>query len=78
MNATQNGLADSLRRDDMAATATSTKTTGTRVMWTIMRGDGNATATTKLYTGPRARRFVRLARRFGLDVYATRFGRVRA
>jgi hypothetical protein len=34
-------------------------------------------ATNRLYLAPRAKRFVRLAKRWGIDVYSTRFGKVR-
>lgn len=49
-----------------------------RTMWCVMLGNGTRLATHRLYTAPRAKRFVRLAKRWGLDVYTTRFGRVRA
>ena len=49
-----------------------------RTLWGVMLGNGTRLATQRLYSAPRAKRFVRLAKRWGHDVYTTRFGRVRA
>jgi hypothetical protein len=73
--ATIPALPDSLRRDDFKAPEV--KTARARVMYAIMRGAGGS-ATPRLYSYSQARRFVRLAKRFGLDLYHVKFGTVQA
>lgn len=67
---------DSLRREDLIPTSPASPKRVLRVRWCVRLGDGSGWATTRLYTAPQAKRFVRLAKRFGRDVYATRFGKV--
>lgn len=68
-------LQDTLRRDDFAPPARPERKRVLRVRWTVRRGEGGP-ATHKLYSAAQAKRFVRLARRFGVDCYATQFGKV--
>lgn len=70
-------MEDSLRRDDLRPAAPQPVRFVTRIHWAIVRGDGSSLATNRLYTAPQAKRFVRLAKRWGHDVYTTRFGKVR-
>lgn len=67
---------DNLRRDDFRPAAPQPIKRVTRVHWGIMLGDGSRLATQRLYLAPQAKRFVRLAKRWGHDVYTTRFGKV--
>lgn len=71
-------MKDTLYRADMRPGASQKPKTVTRVRWMILRGaieDAGTPASHRLYTAAQAKRFVRLATRFGLDVYAARFGR---
>lgn len=70
-------MEDSLRRDDLCPTAPQKTVTVARMHWAVVLGDGSSLATNRLYSAPRAKRFVRLAKRWGIDVYTTRFGKVR-
>jgi hypothetical protein len=73
----EGAVEDSLRRDDLHPTASPKTVTVTRMHWAVMLGDGSRMATNRLYLAPRAKRYVRLAKRWGIDVYSTRFGKVR-
>lgn len=68
---------DDLRRDDLRPTPVQPVKYVSRMHWGILRGDGSGLATQRLYPAARAKRFVRLAKRWGYDVYTTRFGKVR-
>lgn len=46
------------------------------VAWVVVRGDGTRCHRSRLYCYARAKRLVARARRFGIDVYASRFGHV--
>jgi hypothetical protein len=67
-------LTDSLRRDDMRP-VTKAPAAKPRMRWCVRLGAGGA-ASHKLYSAAQAQRFVRLAKRWGIDLYATRFGKV--
>lgn len=69
---------DSLRRDDMKPVLKPVVPTKKVIMWCVLRGDASGYATSRLYSRSRAKRFERLAKRFGIDVYAVRFGVVRS
>lgn len=70
-------MEDSLRRDDLRPVAPKKPVLVARMHWAVVLGDGSSLATNRLYSAPRAKRFVRLAKRWGIDVYTTRFGKVR-
>lgn len=67
---------DKLRRDDFAPRLPEKPKEVLRTRWCLMRGDGSGYATTRIYTAVQAKRYVKLAARFGVDVYAARFGKV--
>lgn len=72
-------MEDSLRRDDLRPAPKPIKTTVKRTMWIVMRGaiaEAGIPATRRLYNATQAKRFVRLAKRWGHEVYATRFSKV--
>lgn len=70
-------MEDSLRRDDLRPTAPQKPGMVARTLWAVVLGGGSSLATNRLYSAPWAKRFVRLAKRWGIDVYATRYGKVR-
>jgi hypothetical protein len=69
-------LQDSLRRDDLTPPVELKRKRVLRMRWCVRLGDGSGWASRRLYSAPQARRFVRLAKRFGIDVYAAVFGKV--
>ena len=73
-------MRDSFRRPDITLFGTQAEAPQARyrkvTRWCIVRGDGSRLATQRLYTAVQARRFVRLATRWGIDVYAANFGKI--
>lgn len=66
---------DSFRREDLRPTPPTPPRMAMRMRWCVRLGQGGP-ANHQLYTRAQALRFVRLAKRLGVDTYARRFGRV--
>ncbi len=68
---------DSLRRDDFRPAAPTAVKYVKSMRWMVLLGDGSRHASQTLFTEKQAKRFVRLAKRWNIDVYAVRFGKIK-